>query len=115
MIVDDLDYNRYFLKKLIQNKYQFKIVEAINGDDCFKKIVEINQRECCKGIQVIFMDVEMPIMNGIEATKKIKNLLQESVLIHPIQIVGITAYTDEEENCLKAGMLKVCKNVILPN
>jgi hypothetical protein len=50
MIVDDLDYNRFFLKKLVISKFGFKIEEATNGKDCVEKVEMINKKQCCKGI-----------------------------------------------------------------
>ena len=50
-------------------------------------------------IDVILMDIEMPVMNGIEATAKIKELYPQ------IKIVMITIYDDDEYifNAIKAG------------
>lgn len=53
---------------------------------------------------VVLMDVEMPVMNGLEATALIRR--QESDGIPRIPIVAMTAYTAEgdRETCLAAGM-----------
>ncbi len=50
-------------------------------------------------IDVILMDIEMPVMNGIEATQKIKELFPQ------VKIVMITIYDDDEYifNAIKAG------------
>ncbi|HMT95975.1 MAG TPA: response regulator transcription factor, partial [Ferruginibacter sp.] len=50
-------------------------------------------------IDLILMDIEMPVMNGIEATAKIKELYPQ------IKIVMITIYDDDEYifNAIKAG------------
>jgi CheY-like chemotaxis protein len=50
------------------------------------------------------MDFEMPIMNGIEASKKIKKYQNEGLVDRNTFIVAYTAYTDEESACKTAGM-----------
>jgi len=54
---------------------------------------------------IILMDIRMPVMNGIEATEKIRKLEARSSL-NPIPIVALTAQatTDFEEKCRNAGM-----------
>ena len=43
---------------------------------------------------MIFMDFEMPKMNGIECTIKLKQMMEEGT-ISEIPIIGLTAYNDE--------------------
>jgi CheY-like chemotaxis protein len=52
----------------------------------------------------ILMDLQMPEMNGLEATRMIRS--GEAVTGKHITIIGITAYVEEKalENCIKAGM-----------
>jgi signal transduction histidine kinase len=54
---------------------------------------------------LIFMDYQMPEMDGLEATRKIRALEKEH-LLSPIRIVAMTAAAMEgdRESCLKAGM-----------
>lgn len=59
------------------------------------------------------MDYEMPIMNGIEASRKIKELKIKGKIDTNTVIIGYTAYTDEEQNCLAAGMEFFCKYIRL--
>ena len=49
------------------------------------------------------MDYEMPIMNGLEATKLLMTKMNDG-LLKEIPIVALTAYTDEKKACLQAGM-----------
>jgi CheY-like chemotaxis protein len=58
------------------------------------------------------MDFEMPIMNGIQATRELRKtfpITRSTDRANDLIIIGITAYIGEEENCLKAGMDKLCK------
>lgn len=54
---------------------------------------------------LVFMDIQMPAMDGLEATKKIRNP-RSAVLNHDIPIIGMTAHAmkGDREECLDAGM-----------
>lgn len=53
---------------------------------------------------VIFMDVKMPRMNGIEATIQIRNFEKMNYDAHQVPIVAMTANTCDEDHYLEAGM-----------
>ncbi len=61
--------------------------------------------------EIIFMDVMMRGMNGLEATQKIKNHARFGQL----PIVGITGADDELETCLQAGMAEVLVKPVSKN
>jgi len=52
---------------------------------------------------LVLMDIQMPVMNGINASKAIRNLQTTAA---EIPIIAMTAYSlyGEMENCYKAGM-----------
>ena len=85
LIVDDVEYNRYLLKEFLKNS-KIKIYEAING----KQAVELAQ---ANAPDLILMDIRMPVMDGFEATKILKNDPKTS----SIKIVALTASLLEEE------------------
>jgi two-component system sensor histidine kinase EvgS len=85
LIVDDVDYNRYLLKEFLKNS-KIKILEAMNG----KQAVELAQTNTP---DLILMDIRMPVMDGFEATKILKNDPNTS----SIKIVALTASLLEEE------------------
>lgn len=69
-IVDDIDYNRFVLRSILNKFHNFSTIEAVTGQDCIEKMMLQHERKCiCQGIRAIFMDYEMPVLNGIEATK----------------------------------------------
>ncbi|MBS1993833.1 MAG: response regulator [Cyanobacteria bacterium SZAS LIN-2] len=55
-----------------------------------------------KDYDLILMDVMMPVMDGMEATKQIRAVQKERAAKQPV-IVGVTGYTNRSE-CLDAGM-----------
>lgn len=50
------------------------------------------------------MDLEMPIMDGLKATKKIRKYQQKQIFPNNFKIIAYTAYLDERDNCLNNGM-----------
>lgn len=96
LIVDDYHINRYILNKYI-NKYDSTIIidEVSNGLDAIEKYI-LNKYD------LIFMDIKMPGIDGIETTKRIRNIDQNVI------ICGITGQVEESviKLALKAGMLK---------
>ena len=77
LVVDDSDDSRFLLRKRLEKKRQFHIVgEAANGLDALKLVEEL-------GPDIVIMDVRMPLMDGIEATRQIKERFPStSVLAH---------------------------------
>jgi DNA-binding NarL/FixJ family response regulator len=90
VIVDD----NAFLTKAIQEKLSFfedfnLKFTAINGEDLLAKL------EKNHNIDLILMDIEMPKMNGIEATEQVKNRYPH------IKIIMLTVF-DNDENIFKS-------------
>lgn len=77
LVVDDNDDSRFLLRKRLEKKRQFQIVgEAADGLDAVKQVEEL-------GPDIVIMDVRMPVMDGIEATRQIKERFPStSVLAH---------------------------------
>lgn len=82
LIVDDMFVNRLLLLEILKDYYT-ECYEAENGKDA----IELFSR---KSIDLILMDIKMPIMGGIEAAKYIRENF-----IYPkkdVPIIAITAY-----------------------
>jgi len=62
--VDDIVMNRFALRKLL--KSHFRSLEASNGEEFVSVLMELGKKRCCKGFRVIFMDLEMPVMDGLQ-------------------------------------------------
>jgi CheY-like chemotaxis protein len=93
LITEDEEVNFYYLKTLLQ-KADAKVLRAKNG----KEAVDIIS-ECEGGVDLILMDLNMPVMDGYEAMRIIKSR-------HPsIPIIAQTAYTmnNDRHRCLQAG------------
>lgn len=104
LIIEDHELTRFGLKTAFEScDFIGEIYEA----DSAEKGVEIAAE---KDINLIIMDLGLPGMNGIEATKKIKELNKD------IKIVILTSHNDEQEviNSLKAGANAYCSKEINP-
>lgn len=103
LLVDDNEMNREIAKDLL-TEYGLIIEEATDGDvaiDMFKKIID---QKTYHYYDFILMDVQMPRVNGYEATKAIKNLCK-SVNIHiPVIAMTANAFEEDRRNAFSAGM-----------
>ena len=96
MLVEDNKVNMLLLKTIIKNLFTNVIIfEIPNGKEAVDQFETINP-------DIIFMDIQMPIMNGYEATKEIRNLK----FGQDVHIIAITAGTEKEEKdkCISVGM-----------
>jgi PAS domain S-box-containing protein len=96
LIVEDNNINsllaKTLIKKILPNS---KITTVSNGQEAIEKF-EVEQ------FDIIFMDIQMPLMNGYEATKIIRTMDHGKT----IPIIALTAGTviGEKEKCLEIGM-----------
>lgn len=96
LLVDDNPVNMVLNHKMMKSLIpDIQLTEAVNGLEAFEQCKNSN-------FSLILMDVQMPVMDGIEATKKIRLL---PGYLH-IPIIGVTAGTilGEKEKCLESGM-----------
>ena len=102
LIVDDNRLIRAFLKKLLET-YEFRTEFAINGQEAVSKWEQGSFR-------VILMDIEMPLTDGLEATKVIRQREKdEHRAVTPIIGISGASRSGLQEQCAKAGM-----NAFLP-
>ncbi|CAD8119671.1 unnamed protein product [Paramecium sonneborni] len=103
LIVDDEPFNHDILILMMKNMGYNQFLKAYNG----QQAIEIT-KEKEDEISIIIMDLDMPIMGGIEATKVLVELMMDQKLVY-IPIIGCTAHDDKEtmDKCIQAGMLCV--------
>ncbi|RLD76238.1 MAG: hypothetical protein DRJ10_13885, partial [Bacteroidetes bacterium] len=86
LIVEDEEINFLFIKEVLSRTgIKCNILEATNGQEA----VDVFKRN--SDISLVLMDLKMPVMNGYDATRKIKQINPD------IPVVIQTAYTLEEE------------------
>lgn len=92
LVVEDVDFNRELIVQLLEDKYQ--VIEAVNG----QQGVELAERE---RPELILMDLSLPIMDGWEATRRLK----ASADLRSIPVIALTAHAmkGDKEKALAAG------------
>ena len=99
LIAEDYDINWEIIKALLE-MYGINSVRALNGRDCLNKIIESKENE----YDLIFMDIQMPEMNGLDATKAIRKLDNHWAKSIPIVALTSDAFSENVTECLNAGM-----------
>lgn len=84
LIAEDDNFNFMLFKKIIE-RYNFTIIRAENGQEAVAICTENRQ------IDLVFMDIKMPVLNGFEALAKIKTIQPDLI------VVAQTAYSSPED------------------
>lgn len=100
LLVEDSQINQFVIKTMLE-KLGHQVTLANNGAES----LEILRKELP---DLVLMDIRMPVMDGIEATKQI------FATIAPLPIIALTANNSEEERaeCRSAGMLSIASKPV---
>jgi CheY-like chemotaxis protein len=98
LLVEDNLFNQRLVERLLEKHGYTKIDIAVNGKEAIKAL-EADLYD------IVFMDVQMPEMDGFEATGIIRDP-NSKVLDHNVHIIAMTAHAmaGDEKRCLDAGM-----------
>ena len=99
LLVDDNDYNREIAKILLTDEGVI-VTEATNGEQAFEFIKNSKPGD----FDIILMDIQMPILNGYEATKKIRLLPNSKLSKIPIIAMTANAFDEDKQAAFEAGM-----------
>ena len=93
LVVDDFDDTRLLLRTWLERK-GFRVIEAEDG----LQAVAVAQKEMP---DLIIMDLEMPHLDGLSATRRIRNLKE----LETVPVVAVSAYGADQfrERALAAG------------
>lgn len=93
LLVEDNDLNQKIVSQMLIN-YGFEVTLANNGLDCLRLLQE-------RHFDVLLMDMQMPVMDGYEATRMIRQYEE----LRDIPIIAMTAHamTGDREKCLASG------------
>lgn len=91
LLVDDVEDNRLLIQRML-TKRGAQLTLATNGQEGLTKALE-------KEFDIILMDIQMPVMDGYTATKK----LRQAGYKKPIIALTAHAMKDDRERCLEAG------------
>jgi signal transduction histidine kinase/CheY-like chemotaxis protein/HPt (histidine-containing phosphotransfer) domain-containing protein len=103
LAVEDNRLNRMVLRQMLEHEGAH-VVLARDGRQALDRLVEMGS-----GVfGIVLMDIQMPIMDGYEATRRIHEIAPD------LPVIGLTAHAldEERERCLAAGMVAhLCKPV----
>lgn len=99
LLVEDNNLNREIAKKLLTEQ-GFIIDEAVNGREAVDKVAASHAGE----YSVVLMDIQMPIMDGYEATKMIRDLNNRILANVPIVAMTANAFGEERKKAFACGM-----------
>jgi len=105
LLVDDSPFNIMVAKHLIES-LGYQVKTALNGKLAVNMVQETAKSPNEKMFKVIFMDCQMPVMNGYEATKALKKMMGHGE-IPEIPIIALSANDseDDKKRCKDVGMV----------
>ena len=94
LLAEDYKHSQIIVTRLLKKNGFENIVVVENGEDAVKMVKD-------EKFDVILMDMQMPVMNGFEATEKIRELTEYK----DTPIIALTAFAmkGDREKCLESG------------
>ncbi|MDE6568902.1 MAG: response regulator [Lachnospiraceae bacterium] len=99
LLAEDLDLNQEIAEAIL-TEAGFQVEIADNGQIA----VEMLENSESGYYQLILMDIQMPVMNGYEATKAIRKLKNKELAAVPIVAMSANAFEEDKQEALQAGM-----------
>ena len=99
LLVEDIELNRE-IAEVILEEAGFEVESAPDGTDAVDMVRNSEENY----YDVVLMDVQMPIMNGYEATREIRSLPRKDVKNLPIIAMTANALEEDKEAAIKNGM-----------
>ena len=99
LLVEDNELNMEIAQYMLES-VQVEVVVARNGKEAVDTFAasELNEFDC------ILMDMMMPVMDGIEATKEIRKMTREDAATVPIVAMTANAFAEDVQKVKEAGM-----------
>lgn len=98
LLVDDNELNREIVEEIL-GQYGFIIDSAYDGSMALEMLQNSNNK-----YDLILMDIQMPIMDGIEATKCIRSLENKDLASIPIIAMTANTFDEDKEMVFECGM-----------
>ncbi|MDR0838177.1 MAG: response regulator [Oscillospiraceae bacterium] len=97
LLVEDIDINREIMKALLEDT-RVNIMTSENG------LEALGRFERDEHFDLVLMDVQMPVLDGIGATRRIRALDKEHARTVPIIAMTANAFKEDVQKCMDAGM-----------
>lgn len=99
LVVEDNELNMEITTTVFEEA-GFSVDQAVNGQAALKKVATAAPGEYA----LVLMDIQMPVMDGYEATRRIRALPDPAKARIPIVAMTANAFAEDRENALAAGM-----------
>ncbi len=99
LVVEDNEINLEIISAILEEK-GIIVDAAVNGREAVEKIKVANP----DSYAMIFMDIQMPVMDGYEATRQIRAIDSPWVSSLPIVAMTANAFKEDRDRALEAGM-----------
>ena len=99
LLVEDNELNREIATDILEEE-DIIVDIAEDGDIAVEKMKNAKEGQ----YDLILMDIQMPTMNGYEATREIRKLPSEYAATVPIVAMTANAFAEDKQNALEAGM-----------
>jgi CheY-like chemotaxis protein len=113
LVVDDEEFNVMASQRMLK-KLGYLSDKAYNGQECIDLINEKKNSNCKCGknyYQIIFLDIVMPVMDGIKAAHKVQEMIENKEINEEVKIVFISGNIDGadlEKSLLEIKCVKEC-------
>ncbi|NLK62265.1 MAG: response regulator [Fusobacteria bacterium] len=91
-LVDDMDFSRNILRRILEKIGYTVIGEASDGIEALESLEEIN-------VDIVITDIVMPFMNGVEFLRKFREINKETKVI----VMSSTGYDDRIKKIYEYG------------
>ena len=96
LIVDDNECNLFVITNYLKSE-NIESDFAFNGKEAITKVQKKSVDPICKSYKLIIMDINMPIMDGITATKKLKFMMNKNeIQVTPILALSAQSIKEDE-------------------
>ena len=99
LLVEDNELNREIGRMLLTGA-GFIVEEAVNGKEALERVQASSEQE----FALVLMDIQMPVMDGYEATKQIRSLPNRTLANIPIIAMTANAFAEEKKKAFSSGM-----------
>lgn len=97
LVVEDNDLNREIISSILREE-GLEVTEAVDGSDA----INILKQNGVSFVDFILMDIQMPVMDGYEATAKIREMEGSKAI--PIIALSANAFEEDKRKSIKSGM-----------
>ena len=99
LVVEDNELNMEITTTVLEEA-GFSVDQAVNGQEALEKVATAAPGQYA----LVLMDIQMPVMDGYEATRRIRALPDPAKARIPIVAMTANAFAEDRENALAAGM-----------